>query len=333
MSYKRLIMIAGAIAWGMVGLPAFIYHANAPTWNWGWVAAFVMFGATFAADMMRPQIWLLAVESAAAIALILLRCNGYEGTLLVVLAMQLGPQLGRSAGLVWIGLQTALLASAVGLRLSPRAALLLAPPYLGFQLLAFFVFHIMAREVATRSELAKSNAELRAAQQVLAESSRMAERLRITHELHDALGHRLTALTLNLEAVLHCTQGAERARVELCQSLARQLLSDVREIVAESRTRENVAVEQALQALTNAVPRPRVHLNVAEGIRIFDPEAAHVLLRCVQEITTNAARHSGAENLWIIIEQEGTEHCARTMTAAAVMLRTWDSGSGECGSE
>src|SRR2546426_1740918 len=34
------------------------------------------------------------VESAAAIALVLLRCNGYEGTLLAVIAMQLGARTG-----------------------------------------------------------------------------------------------------------------------------------------------------------------------------------------------------------------------------------------------
>jgi signal transduction histidine kinase len=53
------------------------------------------------------------------------------------------------------------------------------------------------------------------------------------------------------------------------------------------------------------VPRPRVHLEVAAGLRIADPERAHILLRCIQEIVTNAARHSDAENLWIVIERHG----------------------------
>src|SRR5205085_6089479 len=106
--------------------------------------------------------------------------------------------------------------------------------------------------------------------EILADSSRMAERLRITHELHDALGHRLTALALNLEAALQRTEGPAQANLETAQSLARQLLGDVREIVADSQGRDGVQLAHALQALVSSVPRPLVHLEVAEGLRIAD---------------------------------------------------------------
>lgn len=304
MSYKRLIAVAAAIAWGMVGLPAFIYHVRAPSVDWRWVIAFVAFAVAFVVDLARPRVLALFVESAAAIAIVLLRCNGYEGALLVVLAMQLGARFASTAGLIWIMLQTSLLTVATAMRVNLKAALLLAPPYLGLQLLAFFVFSATAKEAAARSELAAANAELRALQPLLADSSRIAERLRITHELHDALGHRLTVLTLNLEAVLRSTEGAVKGRVELCQSLARQVLSDMRDIVAHSRTQDGIAVAESLRALVSAVPVPSVHLDIESNVRILDAEAAHTLLRCVQEIVTNAARHSGAANLWIVIEQE-----------------------------
>ena len=35
-----------------------------------------------------------------------------------------------------------------------------------------------------------------------------------------------------------------------------------------------------------------------------DPERAHVLLRCTQEIITNTVRHAGARNLWIKVVRE-----------------------------
>jgi signal transduction histidine kinase len=170
---------------------------------------------------------------------------------------------------------------------------------------AFFVFNAMAREVAARAQLVAANAELRAVQHILADGGRMAERLRIAQELHDALGHRLTALSLNLEAALQRTEGPAHASVETAQSLARQLLGDVRDIVAQSRARDGVNLSEALHELVGAVPRPHIHLDVAEGLRIADPERAHILLRCTQEIVTNAARHSGADNLWISIKSDG----------------------------
>src|ERR1700694_1831939 len=86
MSQARLIGIAGLIAWLMVGVPAFIYHAGTPPSDARWTVAFLAFGAFFAAALRRPRLIFLLAESAAAIALVLLRCNGYEGTLLAIVA-------------------------------------------------------------------------------------------------------------------------------------------------------------------------------------------------------------------------------------------------------
>lgn len=320
MTYKRLIGVAGAIAWIMVGLPAFIYHSAAPTIDWRWVVAFLFFGVALAADLRRPHIALLVPESAAALTLVLLRCNGYEGALLVVLAMQLGGRLGRWPAFAWITVQTVLLAAAVTLRLNYHAAVVLVPPYFGFQLLAYYVFYVMTCEIAARSELLAANSELQAVQHILADSSRMAERLRIAHELHDALGHSLTALTLNLEAALQTNQPA-KDRIEVAQTLARRLLNDVRAIVSESRNLESTPISDALEALIHGLPRPFIHLSVEKGLSIGDPEAAHALIRCVQEIVTNAARHSGAQNLWIVVEHHENR----------VRVRAHDDGAGRRG--
>ncbi|MCA1829119.1 MAG: hypothetical protein LC689_19520 [Myxococcales bacterium] len=87
MAQSRLIAIAGVIAWLMVGLPAFIHHAGPPPFDYRWIAAFAGFGAAFALDLRRPRLLLLAVESAAAVAIVPFRCNGYEGSLLAVITM------------------------------------------------------------------------------------------------------------------------------------------------------------------------------------------------------------------------------------------------------
>jgi signal transduction histidine kinase len=46
---------------------------------------------------------------------------------------------------------------------------------------------------------------------------------------------------------------------------------------------------------------------------IYDPVRAETILRCVQEIITNAVRHSDAQNLWIesVKTTEGVEVRAR----------------------
>ena len=249
MPASRLIGIIAVVTWLMVGLPALLYHATTGHSDWRWLGVFAAFGALFALDLRRPHLLLLATAAAAALSLVPLRCNGYEGALLALIAMQLGTRVTPAAGIAWILAQTALLGVADALQFSSRSAWLLVPPYLGFQLVAFFVFHAMRRETAARAALAASNAELRAVGQILADSGRMAERLRIAQELHDALGHHLTALSLNLEAALQLTQGAAHASVATAQGLARRLLNDVREIVAASRSRDGINLAEALQAL------------------------------------------------------------------------------------
>lgn len=310
----------GTIVWLAVGAYVVILGADSAARFATWAIAFAAFGAglLFSASRERPSLPMLVVQVAAVMTLVLTLCNGYEGTLLVIVAMQLGGVLPRRTALLWIVAQTLLLAVCIGIHWSPRPAMMLAPPYLGFQLLAFLAFDALARESIARDELAASNAELRALQNIVADSSRIAERLRISRELHDAIGHHLTALLLNLEAALQKSSGSAREHVSAAQSLARQLLQEVRDIVAAMSEAGGIDVEQTLQSLTAGLPRPHVHLAVEPRMTIDNPERARIIVRCAQEIVTNAARHSGAQNLWIAIDREGD----------AVRIRAHDDGCG-----
>ncbi len=318
MNHARLIGLAGVVVWLMVGVPVIIGGANSAAVMAGWSTAFVLFGALFVLDLRRPRLAWLALEALAVVVMVLLLCHGFEGTLMVLIAMQLGSRTSRAAGMGWIAAQTLLLAAAIAIHWSPRPAWLLTPPYLGFQVLAFFIFQAMEQEIAARRALTEVNAELRALQEIVAGSSRIAERLRIAQELHDALGHHLTALTLNLEAALRRSDGGAKRDVETAQTLARQLLSDVRAIVAGNEAYGGVNLAHALQTFVADIPQPRVHLEIDDALRVDDPERGHIVLRCTQEIVTNAARHSGAENLWIVVERCGD----------ALRIRAHDDGRG-----
>lgn len=288
MTHSRTITIAGLVAWLMVALPAVLQPSNSQRRLIEWAIAYALFGLLFVAETRRPSLVLLALQAASIVAIVLIMCDGFEGTLMVLIAMRLGTRLTVRSGMAWIVMQTLLLAAAIGIHWTPRSALLLAPPYFGFQLLAFFTMHVLTRELATRETLARAK-----------------ERLRMAHELHDALGHQLTALTLNLEAALHRSGGDAQEDVRKAQGLAREALADVRSIVAETEPAEHVDLATALRALIASVPRPRVHLQIDPTLTIEDPARGHILFRCAQELVTNAVRHSGAENLWIEITRHG----------------------------
>jgi signal transduction histidine kinase len=282
MDDRKLLRIGGLAAWLMTGVPVVLEAPRSLLTFALWALVFLTFGAAFVLPR-KPTLLLLALQATCVITMVLLLCDGFEGSLLVLIAMQLATILTPKKGVSWIALQSLLLFGAIAVHWTPRAAILLTPPYLGFQLLAFFTIGALHREAAARAELA-----------------RIAERLRISQELHDALGHHLTALSLNLETAKHQTDGAPRERIETAQSIAKLLLTDVREIVARMKRDENLAT--ALREMIGALPSPQVHLAIDERLTVSDPEKAHILLRCAQEIVTNAARHSDARNLWIAIE-------------------------------
>ena len=135
-------------------------------------------------------------------------------------------------------------------------------------------------------------------------ASRVNERTRISRELHDLLGHHLTALSLNLEVAGHLSEGRAKEHVQQAHTLARLLLTDVREVVSQLREDGAIDLATALLPLAENVPALDIHMDIEEPLTVDDPERAHVLLRCTQEIITNAVRHAGARNLWICARRE-----------------------------
>jgi signal transduction histidine kinase len=303
---RKLLQPGGAAVWLMVGTPVLL-RGSPEAWRLAaWSAAYVAFGAALFVSLRRPHwLWLLA-QSAAVIALVLVMCDGFEGALLVLVALQLGGSASRRVGLTAVVAQSAALAAAVAIHWTPGAALLLEPPYLGFQLLAFFAAEGMSRLAAARG--------------LQLENERLAERLRISRELHDRLGHHLTALRLNLEAAARSQSGEA---LDAARGVARTLMSEVRGAVEGLREPERLDVCTALRTLADEMPEPRVHVDAPEAMPLRDPACALAVLRCAQEIATNAARHAFAQNLWIELRQRDgvLELSARDDGRGAVEVR------------
>jgi len=300
----RLVRLTGLLTWLLVATPPAVEGIDGPAAFGTWLAAMAAFAALFAwatGRLGRPGRALLAALAGQTLCVDVMSAaqyHGLEGTLLVLVSLQLGLAAPRRVGLPWIAVQSLALAWAIQHHWALRPALMFAPPYVGFQVLTFLMVQLLAREAAARDSLGRANAELLAARERLAETVRIEERLRIARELHDAMGHHLAGLSLNLEA-LGQRQGSSPP-LETARSLTRRLLDDLETLVDGLGREPEVDLASALESLARDIPRPRVHVS-APLLVVPDPQRAHALWRCCQEIVTNAVKHSEAENLWIAV--------------------------------
>jgi signal transduction histidine kinase len=246
----------------------------------------------------HTRIGMLVLQSILALSCIALVPDGFMPILLVVVSGQLGrfPFAGAVAA---IAVQSLVLAS-FDRHFGRHKAVVETLAYFTFQLFGVFTARIVYDEREARQALAAANAELRVATGLLDISSRAEERLRIARELHDLLGHHLTALSLNLEVASHLAGGEALQHIVKSQSLTKLLLSDVRDSVSRLREDEPVDLAAALRSIRDAVAAPVIHVD-AESLGVTEPEVARTALRAVQEIVTNTLRHAGARNLWLTV--------------------------------
>ncbi len=175
---------------------------------------------------------------------------------------------------------------------------------------AFFMGYIGASEARGRRAAERLNAELRATQELLAQSSRLAERAYVARELHDTLGHHLVALKVNLELANNlAAENPAKAPINDALSLVKRLLNDVRSVVSTVRSQPNMELCQALHTLVSGVTDISVELVSCETIQVVEPAHAHALFRCVQEAITNTLKHSNANRLWIEFNQNQDTIC------------------------
>jgi signal transduction histidine kinase len=125
-------------------------------------------------------------------------------------------------------------------------------------------------------------------------------------------------LSLNLEVASHLTAGEPRQHIEKSKAIAKDLLRDVRTVVSQLREDDPVDLAAALRGIADAIPSPAVQLELPDNLSISDPGAAQVALRCVQEIVTNAVRHSCAKTLRLRIAK----------SAEALTIEANDDGIG-----
>lgn len=317
--HNRLLRYSGLFTWAVVGVPL-VYSWILPLLEVpsddsfilvsmpikGWLS-YAAFGAAYAwltrglgSRRSNPvDFALLVVVTAAAIGVSYYNQSGLGSVLLMVVACLLPWMLSLPLGVIWLLLSQLAVAPVFvrGFGFPLFEAVMQSLLYAGFAGFVFATSLVARQQAQAREEQRRLNTELRATRALLAESVRVNERTRISRELHDLLGHHLTALSLNLEVANHLVEGKALEHVSQAHTLAKLLLSDVREAVSQIRDSDAIDMTATLSPLADNVPGLHIAMRLPAPFLIDDPERAHVLLRCTQEIITNAVRHAQATTL------------------------------------
>lgn len=324
LNHIRLLRFVGMFTWALVGCwllniwldPEYLQQRGEDAviaMVLPWLVCFLAFGAAYwwltrEVGLRQPRLGdhiILFAMTLCAIGVSYYSDTSLGNVLLMVLAGLLPWLLPIPVGLAWMLLgNLAFIPLFAGVLNVPLVlAVVQALLYVGFSSLVFTTAYVAKEQAHAREEQRRINAELRGTRALLAESARVNERTRIARDLHDLLGHHLTALSMNLEVAGHLVEGQARQHVKQSHQLARLLLTDVREAVSHLREGGAIELEPALRPLTENVPGLAIDLDMEPGLRTDDPECAHVLLRSTQEIITNAVRHSGGDHLALHIHR------------------------------
>lgn len=172
-----------------------------------------------------------------------------------------------------------------------------------FNLFALVMINAMVQAREAHAHSQQINRELLATQTLLTEATKQSERIRIARNIHDLLGHHLTALTIKLQVAQRLTRGQAKDEIDDCHQLAKLLLSDVREAVSEIRSRSQIDLLSAIESLRLSTPQMQIEIDSSASVNISDVQQANAVLRAIQESITNSLKHAKADRFSIIISQ------------------------------
>ncbi|MCJ8283279.1 MAG: sensor histidine kinase, partial [Rivularia sp. ALOHA_DT_140] len=197
-----------------------------------------------------------------------------------------------------------------------------------FVLALVFVLLLMnavLSEWQSREKLTAANEKLRQYALKIENQATLEERNRIAREIHDSLGHSLTALNLQLEtATKLLNSNPEKAKDFLIRAkeLGSQSLKDVRESV--SKMRSNPLQEQSLETSINILVKNFQHsTNIEPNYQInlfyaIPHDISTAIYRIIQESLTNISKYAEATEVNLEI----------TTVATSLHLIIKDNGKG-----
>ncbi len=173
------------------------------------------------------------------------------------------------------------------------------------------------RNVALYDELEGAHEQLRRYAQ---QARQLAVVEGLAREMHDALGHQLTVVMMQLEGAQRLAQSDPERSAQLTASVRQQLkeaMNELRNLLSTLRASPEddtdnsplpkKGVEASLEHLIDTLALATgLHISFrASALPTLPAAAAQAIYRTVQEGLTNVHRHASAERAWVTLENLG----------------------------
>ncbi len=176
-----------------------------------------------------------------------------------------------------------------------------------------YIKHIMGERAQLKElyqKLTETYKELQQKNEKIQQLTIYEERNRIAREIHDAIGHGMTGLIMQLELCEKLvTQDIGKAtkQLSLCREIAKQNMSDIRKSVMALKPGglEKLPLIESVEKLINEtrtrLPSTNIELHIQGQPYKTSPMFEIAIFRAIQESITNAVRHGAANQIDINI--------------------------------
>jgi len=153
------------------------------------------------------------------------------------------------------------------------------------------------------------------------------ERKRISNELHDVVGHSLTAINMSLERLMdECSKYPKKIKTQFSfiSSLVKKLMQEVRHISVNLRPSllDDIGLIPTISWYSREFEKIFQHIFIEYDIQIKEKDIpVHLkieIFRVMQEAMFNAGKHANSDTIYIFLEQ----------TDQRIMIRIKDKGQG-----
>lgn len=333
--------LSGLLTTFAIAIPS-LYDYFSTAHEYRWIAFGIYFMIVFfiavrefsPVDNPLPANIYIATQTILVTSLLALPPNHeYVIILFFVLSAEATTLMPGRRGYSWIAVFAIITLMTLSILVDLRTALYSAPIYIG----GFLFFGVFAASAA-RAEAARQESQilledLREAHEKLQAYTAQAEELavseernRLSREMHDTLGHRLTVAIVQLEGAKRLVKEDPDKAEKMVGTVHEQMraaLSELRSTVATLREplQSDISLKSALRALGEnfqAVTEIQVEMAFAYKLPNFSDAYRTALYRAAQEALTNVQRHAKADKVRMTLEIQSGE----------INLTLYDNGIG-----